>query len=70
MKPPMVPHQGRAIDAVNFRIMKDKESGSVDIGSTKFKGVPMDSGLATPQGEAPDPFEEFNSVTLLHDGDQ
>ena len=33
------------------------------------KGVPLDSGLATPGGEVLDPFEEFNSVTLHHDGD-
>lgn len=30
----------------------------------------MDSGLATPAGEAvADPFEDFNSVTLHHDGE-
>ncbi|KAH8705147.1 putative serine/threonine protein kinase (Nrc-2) [Talaromyces proteolyticus] len=70
MKPPMIPHQGRAIDTVNFRNVK--ESASVDIGggpSSKMKGVPLDSGLATPSGEIADPFEEFNSVTLHHEGD-
>lgn len=71
MKPPMVPNQGRGVDTVNFRNVK--ESGSVDIGGpsapSKMKGVPMDSGLATPNGEVADPFEEFNSVTLHHDGD-
>jgi protein-serine/threonine kinase len=71
MKPPMIPHQGRAgTDTVNFRNVK--ESASVDIGGTnsnKMKGVPMDSGLATPNGELNDPFEEFNSVTLHHEGD-
>lgn len=41
----------------------------MDISASKIKGVPLDSGLATPGGELPDPFEEFNSVTLLHDGD-
>ena len=60
-----------------------KESHSVDLGSSvasgankgfgvspsKMKGVPLDSGLATPGGELADPFEEFNSVTLHHDGD-
>ena len=34
-----------------------------------MKGVPLDSGLDTPGGEIADPFEEFNSVTLHHDGD-
>ncbi|EEQ88914.1 AGC/RSK/RSK-UNCLASSIFIED protein kinase, variant 2 [Blastomyces dermatitidis ER-3] len=70
MKPPMIPHQGRATDTINFRNVK--ESGSVDIGgSSKAKGVPMDSGLATPSGEAiADPFEDFNSVTLHHDGEE
>jgi len=68
MKPPMIPHQGRAIDTVNFRNVK--ESASVEIGAGKLKGVPMDSGLATPGGEvAADPFEDFNSVTLHHDGE-
>lgn len=35
-----------------------------------MKGVPLDSGLDTPGGEIVDPFEEFNSVTLHHDGDE
>lgn len=38
--------------------------------SSGLKGVPLDSGLATPGGELADPFEEFNSVTLHHDGDE
>ena len=67
MKPPMIPHQGRGIDTVNFRNVK--ESQSVDISAAKAKGVPLDSGLATPMGEIADPFEDFNSVTLHHDGD-
>ena len=80
MKPPMVPHQGRAIDTVNFRHVK--ESGSVDLGGDmkdarykngphagQLKGVPLDSGMQTPGAEVPDPFEEFNSVTLHHDGE-
>ena len=93
----MIPHQGRAVDTVNFRNVK--ESGSIDrnggggtgsafavglgksgsgsanasvsgsTGPRELKGVPLDSGLATPGGEVADPFEEFNSVTLHHDGD-
>ncbi|KAJ9501486.1 serine/threonine protein kinase, AGC [Exophiala xenobiotica] len=67
MKPPMIPHQGRATDTLNFRTVKD--SGSVDIGGPagRLKGVPLDSGMATPGGEIADPFLEFNSVTLHHD---
>ncbi|KAI9809921.1 MAG: serine/threonine protein kinase, AGC [Sarcosagium campestre] len=66
MKPPMVPHQGKAIDTVNFRSVKESES--VEIGGlAKAKGVPLDSGLATPGAEIVDPFEDFNSVTLHHD---
>jgi protein-serine/threonine kinase len=70
MKPPMIPHQGRGIDTVNFRNVK--ESASVDIGgpAKDMTGVPLDSGLATPSGEISDPFEEFNSVTLHHEGDE
>jgi protein-serine/threonine kinase len=67
MKPPIIPNQGRGIDTVNFRNVK--ESQSVDISAAKAKGVPLDSGLKTPGDETPDPFEEFNSVTLHHDGD-
>jgi protein-serine/threonine kinase len=68
MKPPIVPHQSRDIDTVNFRNVKESES--VDIsGSRSNNGVPLDSGLATPGNEVVDPFEEFNSVTLHHDGD-
>ncbi|KAI0131084.1 Pkinase-domain-containing protein [Daldinia grandis] len=68
MKPPIVPHAGRGVDTVNFRNVKESES--VDItGSRQMPGVPLDSGLATPGNEAVDPFEEFNSVTLHHDGD-
>ena len=44
----------------------------MDISSrtTNVKGVPLDSGLATPGAEIADPFEEFNSVTLHHDGEE
>lgn len=68
-KPPIIPHAGRGIDTVNFRNVK--ESQSVDISAAKVKGVPLDSGLATPNAdgiEIADPFEEFNSVTLHHGG--
>lgn len=72
MKPPMIPHQGRGVDTVNFRNVKESES--VDISGARTlgtaKGVPLDSGLATPGADLEvDPFEEFNSVTLHHDGD-
>ncbi|KAJ0425566.1 kinase-like domain-containing protein [Aspergillus carlsbadensis] len=70
MKPPMIPHQSRGNETVNFRNVK--ESASVDIGEkhpSKMQGVPLNSGLETPNGEISDPFEEFNSVTLHHDGD-
>ncbi|KAK1761396.1 putative serine/threonine-protein kinase [Echria macrotheca] len=72
MKPPIVPNQGRGIDTVNFRNVKESES--VDISGSRQTGisrggVPLDSGLATPGGEVVDPFEEFNSVTLHHDGE-
>ena len=82
-KPPIIPNQGRGVDTVNFRNVK--ESQSVDLGygdapitgknkgwqvpASKMKGVPLDSGLDTPGGEIADPFEEFNSVTLHHEGD-
>ena len=79
----MIPHQGRAIDTVNFRNVKESAS-SMDMGNgvsgvskdgmmglpgSALMGVPLDSGIATPAGELADPFEEFNSVTLHHDGE-
>ncbi|PSR87027.1 kinase-like domain-containing protein [Coniella lustricola] len=68
MKPPIVPNPGRGVDTINFRNVKESES--VDIsGSRPMNGVALDSGLTTPGGEVIDPFEEFNSVTLHHDGD-
>lgn len=73
MKPPMIPNQGRGIDTVNFRNVKESESVDISGGKRMMmvpKGVPLDSGLATPGGEVLDPFEEFNSVTLHHDGDE
>ncbi|KAG5939799.1 serine/threonine protein kinase, AGC [Claviceps monticola] len=67
MKPPIVPNPTKGIDTVNFRNVKESES--VDISGSRLKGVPLDSGLATPGNEVSDPFSEFNSVTLHHDGD-
>jgi protein-serine/threonine kinase len=73
-KPPIIPKPDSGVDTLNFRSVKESES--VDICGSRpmpdqLKGVPLDSGLATPSGEvAVDPFEEFNSVTLHHDGDE
>lgn len=63
MRPPILPNKGRGIDAINFREVK--ESQSVDIGAARAKGVPLE----TPGQEGEDPFQEFNSVTLHHDGE-
>ncbi|KAK0705315.1 kinase-like domain-containing protein [Lasiosphaeris hirsuta] len=79
MKPPIVPSQGRGVDTVNFRNVKESES--VDISGSRqmglgVKGIPLDSEPATPGTSGTvgdvsvvDPFEEFNSVTLHHDGE-
>jgi protein-serine/threonine kinase len=63
MKPPMVPHQGKGVDAVNFRNVKESES--VDIGAAKVQGVGL--GDETPGEKEVDPFEEFNSGRFLGD---
>lgn len=55
----MVPNQGKGIDAVNFRSVKESES--VDIGAARVRGVPLSSDLETPGEKDFDPFEEFNS---------
>lgn len=78
MKPPMIPHQGRDTDTINFSIAKESLS-SMDMGSGSKKPdlVPADekrSALlvgesSTPGTKIADPFEDFNSVTLQHDGE-
>lgn len=59
MRPPMIPNQGKNSDAINFRDVKESES--VDIGSSKVKGVPLTSNGETPGKEEVDPFQSFNS---------
>ena len=73
-KPPMVPHQGRGIDTVNFRNVKESESVDITMRNIPMAGrglakvgVPLDSGLKTPGEAEVDPFMEFNSVTLHHE---
>jgi protein-serine/threonine kinase len=71
MKPPIVPNPGRGIDTVNFRNVKESES--VDISNSRpmaGKGGPLDNGVSGTGADAVDPFEEFNSVTLHHDGEE
>ena len=52
-------------------LAKSKSKEKLLVSNQGLKGVPLDSGLATPMGERDtvDPFEEFNSVTLHHDGE-
>lgn len=78
MKPPMIPNQGRATDTINFCQVKESVS-SMDMGIGKQTPGPVEAGAikaATADDEPlklgtklPDPFEDFNSVTLQHDGD-
>jgi hypothetical protein len=59
-------HQSQSQHHLNVKAVG---GGGVAGGGGLAKGVPLDSGLRTPNGEEPDPFEEFNSVTLHHDGE-
>lgn len=63
MKPPMVPSQGKGIDAVNFRTVKESES--VDIGAARVRGVPLPTDSEASGDKDFDPFEEFNSGKTL-----
>ncbi|KAK6356582.1 serine/threonine protein kinase, AGC [Orbilia javanica] len=65
MRPPMIPTVGKGADAVNFRLVKESES--VDISASRGTGSGQE--VATPGEKGSDPFEDFNSVTLHHDGD-
>ena len=62
MRPPMIPSQGKGIDPINFKNMKESES--VDIGAAKVRGVPMGNDMETPGEKTVDPFEDFNSGML------
>lgn len=78
MKPPMIPYKGRATDTINFGQVEDKDC-SMDMGISKttpglaeaaaIKATMADDDPSTPGNKLPDPFEDFNSVTLQHDGD-
>ncbi|OLL27090.1 Serine/threonine-protein kinase nrc-2 [Neolecta irregularis DAH-3] len=58
-RPPIIPVQGKGIDAVNFRNLKESES--VDIG-----GKNRDATKHGKSDSVTDPFGDFNSVTLHH----
>lgn len=74
----MIPHQGRATDTINFSIAKESVS-SMDMGSGSNKpdlvtedekrSALLDGESSTPGTKIADPFEDFNSVTLQHDGE-
>lgn len=78
MKPPMIPHQGRATDTINFGNVKESVS-SMDMGSDGKKpelvrveekrSALLNQDSSTPGAKPADPFEDFNSVTLQHDGE-
>lgn len=76
MKPPIIPSHGRGVDTINFRAVK--ESQSMDLGASKpeVHNTGQKSGdvrSISKSGSTTavlDPFHEFSSVTLHHDGDE
>ncbi|KAH8548678.1 kinase-like domain-containing protein [Umbelopsis sp. PMI_123] len=66
MTPPIIPEPSKAIDAVNFRNIK--ESRSFDVFSTSTDKE-NNEALTKQNDNALDPFANFSSVTLYHDGD-
>ncbi|RKF59934.1 Serine/threonine-protein kinase nrc-2 [Erysiphe neolycopersici] len=71
MTPPMIPNQGRGIDTVNFRNVKDSESIDISRSETAqlSQGAISESKLMPHKNkkDTVDPFEDFNSVTLHHE---
>ncbi|CAO3678319.1 unnamed protein product [Umbelopsis vinacea] len=65
MTPPIIPEPSKAIDAVNFRNIK--ESKSFDIFSGQSDQEQGDDDMAS--DDSVNPFANFSSVTLHHDGD-
>lgn len=74
----MIPTQGKGVDAVNFRILKESES--VDISRTRSPNTETSGDVTDKTEDIPDPFGDFNSgnylvmlgltkVTLHYDGD-
>lgn len=75
----MIPHQGRATDTINFTNVKESVS-SMDMGRAgkmpelvrveeKRSARSDGESSSTPGAKIVDPFEDFNSVTLQHDGE-
>lgn len=59
MRPPMIPTQGKGVDAVNFRSLKESES--VDISRSRTPNNEGTGDVTDKTEDAPDPFGEFNS---------
>ncbi|KAI9020117.1 kinase-like domain-containing protein [Phycomyces nitens] len=61
MRPPIVPSKSNAVDAVHFKALK--ESVSLDLEDNRSQSGNEDQGAVTDTQS--DPFEYFNSVTML-----
>jgi protein-serine/threonine kinase len=61
MRPPMIPTQGKGVDAVNFRSLKESES--VDISRSRSPPVEGTGDVTDKVEDVVDPFGEFNSGT-------
>ena len=55
----MIPTQGKGVDAVNFRSLKESES--VDISRSRTPNNEGTGDVTDKTEDAPDPFGEFNS---------
>ena len=63
MRPPMIPTQGKGVDAVNFRSLKESES--VDISRSRSPNNEGTGDVTDKTEDGPDPFGEFNSGNTL-----
>ena len=60
----MIPTQGKGVDAVNFRSLKESESMDISRSRTPNNNNNENTGDVTDKTEdAPDPFGDFNSGT-------
>lgn len=63
MRPPMIPTQGKGVDAVNFRSLKESES--MDISRSRSPLTESSGDVTDKPEDVVDPFGDFNSGNLL-----
>ena len=62
----MIPTQGKGVDAVNFRSLKESESMDISRSRSPNNNNENTGDVTDKTEDAPDPFGEFNSGNQPH----